>query len=233
MNMRALRLQAIRLWKEWIRPLLPVAAIIIPLRTSIADYSPVPTGSMKPTILEGDLVFVNKVAYDLKIPMTTKRIAAWADPERGDIVVCLSPGDGTRLVKRVIGLPGDVVAMQDNRLWINGNPVKYSAAREEWYQDMPDLQKQTALFAAENLDGRLHAVMSMPQIRMVRCFGPVRIPEGQYFMMGDNRDNSHDSRYFGMVDRRVIIGRVQGIIGSLNIRDQFQPRWRRFFTALD
>src|SRR5436853_4206732 len=104
------------LWREWVRPLGLVAIIVFPLKSALADWNWVPTGSMKPTILEGDLVLVNKLAYDFKVPFTLWRIARWGEPKRGDIVVFFSPKDGTRLVKRVIGMPGDTLAMRNNTL---------------------------------------------------------------------------------------------------------------------
>ena len=115
------------LWFEWLRPAALIAAIVLPLKSAIADWNWVPSGSMKPTIMEGDLVFVNKLAYDLKVPFTTWHIAEWSNPQRGDIVVFFSPHDGKRLVKRVIGLPGDLVELRNNALIINGRPVpRYS-----------------------------------------------------------------------------------------------------------
>ena len=94
--------------------------IVSSLRSALADWNDVPTGSMKPTIQEGDRVVVNKLAYDLKVPFTTIKIVKWDDPKRGDIVVLFSPVDGTRLVKRVVAIPGDQVEMRDNQLYING-----------------------------------------------------------------------------------------------------------------
>src|SRR6266540_5139167 len=92
------------LWREWIRPLaLPFIAIMA-AKSALADMNPVPSGSMQPTVLPGDVVFVNKLAYDFKIPFTTRHVAEWGDPQRGDIVVCFSPSDGTRLLKRVVGV---------------------------------------------------------------------------------------------------------------------------------
>src|SRR6185436_19200873 len=113
------------LWREWIKPFAVVAAVVFPLKSAIADWNWVPTGSMKPTILEGDLVLVNKLAYDLKVPFTLQRLAEWSNPERGDIVVCFSPYDGTRLVKRVIAAPGDEIEMRNNILFVNGTAVNY------------------------------------------------------------------------------------------------------------
>src|SRR3954452_10948133 len=94
--------------------------IVSSMRSALADWNDVPTGSMKPTIQEGDRVVVNKLAYDLKVPFTTIEIFRWADPQRGDIVVLFSPVDGVRLVKRVIAIPGDRVAMLNNQLYVNG-----------------------------------------------------------------------------------------------------------------
>src|SRR5580765_3311532 len=94
--------------------------VICSLRSALADWNDVPTGSMKPTIQEGDRVVVNKLAYDLKVPFTTIEVFKWSDPQRGDIVVLFSPVDGTRLVKRVIAVPGDRVAMLNNQLYVNG-----------------------------------------------------------------------------------------------------------------
>src|SRR5437868_11123609 len=107
------------------RSLVFVVLVVLSFRSSIADWNDVPSGSMKPTILEGDRVFVNKLAYDLKVPFTTWHLAEWSSPQRGEIVVFFSPKDGTRLVKRVVGLPGDVVELRENRLIINGTAMDY------------------------------------------------------------------------------------------------------------
>ena len=123
MNLKTL---ARKIWSEWIRPLaLPLLAVGI-IKSSFAGINYVPTGSMKPTILEGDVVFVNRLAYDLKVPFTTWHLAEWGQPARGDIVVCFAPDDGIRLVKRVVGLPGDVLQLRNDCLFINGVAVAYS-----------------------------------------------------------------------------------------------------------
>src|SRR5689334_25244557 len=120
MNAATLRARARHWWVKEIRPLLILALVLFAIRSSLADWNDVPTGSMKPTIQEGDRVVVNKLAYDLKVPFTTIAIFKWGDPARGDIVVLFSPVDGTRLVKRVVALPGDKVEMRDNQLFVNG-----------------------------------------------------------------------------------------------------------------
>src|SRR5213592_3394533 len=123
MNCALLRSRARRWWRDEIRPLLVIGVILFAVRSSLADWNDVPTGSMKPTILEGDRVFINKLAYDLKVPFTTWHLAEWSSPKRGDIVVFYSPHDGIRLVKRVIALPGDLIELRNDKLIINGDPV--------------------------------------------------------------------------------------------------------------
>src|SRR5215471_2762495 len=131
MNARTLRSRALRLWRIEIRPLLVLGLILFSIRSSLADWNDVPSGSMKPTILEGDRIFVNKLAYDLKVPFTTWHLAEWSQPRRGDIVVFFSPKDGQRLVKRVVALPGDTVELRDEILLINGEPANYGPIAEE------------------------------------------------------------------------------------------------------
>ena len=104
-----LRQVILRCWREWWLSICLILFLAVPIKSSLADLNWVPTGSMNPPILEGVFVLVNKAAYDLRVPLTLQRLAKWADPERGDIVICFSPDDGTRLIKRVIGLPGDIL----------------------------------------------------------------------------------------------------------------------------
>src|ERR1044071_4699272 len=136
MNAKTFRARARHWWRKEIRPLLILLLIGFSIRSSLADWNDVPTGSMKPTILEGDRVFVNKLAYDLKVPFTTWHIAEWSAPKRGEVVVFYSPYDEQRLVKRVIGLPGDTVQLRENQLVINGQPVEYKALAEEVLRDV-------------------------------------------------------------------------------------------------
>src|ERR1041385_2448559 len=121
------------LWREWLKPAAVVAALILPLKSAIADWNWVPSGSMKPTILEGDLVFVNKLAYDLKVPFTLQRLADWDNPARGDIVVFFSPHDGMRLVKRVVAVPGDTIELRNNVLLLNGTAMTYESVNAQTY----------------------------------------------------------------------------------------------------
>lgn len=203
------------------------------IRSSLADWNDVPTGSMKPTILEGDRVFVNKLAYDLKVPFTTWHIAEWSNPQRGDIVVFFSPKDGQRLVKRVIGLPGDTVEMRDEQLIINGQPVEYASADPEIAAQLSGIERERGIFTTEELPESPHAVMAINGVPAMRTFAPVQVPEGRYFMMGDNRDNSFDSRYFGTVARGQIVGRATSVVLSLNKENHWLPRWSRTCSSLE
>ena len=177
--------------------------------------------------------FVNKLAYDLKVPFTTWHLAQWGNPQRGDIVVFYSPKDGTRLVKRVIGLPGDTVELRNDQLIINGQPVDYAPCRSEMSAQLSGLEREHGVFATEELPGSPHAVMAINGFQPCEPSGRCRFPPGHYFMMGDNRDNSFDSRYFGTVDRRQIVGRATGVVLSLDKSNYWLPRWSRSFSPLD
>jgi signal peptidase I len=231
-NVEKYRAVARRWWRQEIRPLLILALVLFSIRSSLADWNVVPTGSMKPTILEGDRVYVNKLAYDLKVPFTTWHITEWSNPQRGDVVVFFSPKDGTRLVKRVIGLPGDTVELQNERLVINGQPVEYALPDPEMGAQLSEDERERSIFATEKLPAGPHAVMAINGVPAMRTFGPVQVPDGHYFMMGDNRDNSYDSRYFGPVARSQIVGRATSVVLSLDKKNYWLPRWSRTCSSL-
>ena len=220
-------------WKQWVKPMIVVVAIIAPLRSSLADWNDVPTGSMKPTIVEGDRILVNKLAYDLKVPLTTHRLAQWGDPQRGDIVVCLSPSDGTRLVKRVIALPGDTIAMQNNTLFVNGIAAAYSMADEVIINHIPENEQEHHVILQEDILDHQHAVMFTPGLSSPHTFQTVTIPADSYAVMGDNRDNSFDSRLFGFVSREQILGRSRRVVLSLDYDNFFLPRAERWWKKLN
>jgi len=209
-----------------------LAFVLFAVRSSLADWNDVPTGSMKPTILEGDRIYVNKLAYDLKVPFTTKHLLEWGNPQRGDIVVFYSPYDEQRLVKRVIGLPGDVLELKDNSLFLNGTPVQCQPIDGNSFSDLALDERASHRFGLEELPGRAHAVATWPMVPAKRSFGPFTVPPGQYFMMGDNRDDSFDSRYYGPVDRKRIAGRATSTVLSFDRKHDWLPRWDRFFRSL-
>lgn len=222
-------------WKNWVRPLALPFLLITTAKSALADINYVPSGSMQPTILCGDVVFINKLAYDLRVPFTTTRLARWADPTRGDIVVCFAPDDGTRLVKRVAALPGDTLELRQNALYINGVRQSYAPlpADAPGVRDLEPDERTSAIFAQETLSARDHAVMAIPSRPAQRTFGPVTVPAGYYFMMGDNRDNSRDSRSFGFMPRAEIIGEAKAVVVSGDTAHWLKPRWSRFFSKLD
>lgn len=220
-----------RLWREWLRPLVLAAAVILPLKSALADWEWVPTGSMEPTIVPLEFVLVNKLAYDLKVPFTTHHLARWSDPRRGDIVVFFAPDTGIRLVKRVVGLPGDTIQMRNEAVSINGSPLAYAPWRGSRLTT-DERGYRSALFAQEDLGGLDHPVMVIPGRPALRNFGPVTVPPGSYFLMGDNRDDSGDSRFFGFVPRERIVGRATEILLSLDLSEFGRPRFGRFLTPL-
>lgn len=222
-------------WTEWIRPVGVPVLLLLAAKSALADINPVPSGSMKPTVLEGDVVFVNKLAYDLKVPFTTHRLAQWADPARGDIVVCFAPDDGTRLLKRVVGVPGDTIELRHDVLILNGRPLTYTALprASTGIAHLEPEERAAALFAREALPEQPHPVMVLPAVPARRTFGPVMVPPGSYFVMGDNRDNSRDSRFFGLVPRREIVGKAKAVFVSADFHHWLKPRFNRFCSALN
>jgi len=222
-----------KFWLEWVRPFLLIALVLGSLRSALADWNDVPTGSMKPTILEGDRVFVNKMAYDLRFPFTLYRIAEWGNPQRGDIIVFFSPADGKRLVKRVVGVPGDVIEMRAGHLFLNGKAAQYTPIDEEVAKTFEVHESERYVFVREAMDDTVeHPILIAPEQIAVRTFGPVTIPDGKYFAMGDNRDESFDSRYFGFVERRSIVGKAIAVVVSVDRENWYIPRWDRFFDKL-
>jgi signal peptidase I len=219
------------LWRDWLRPFLLVAGVMVAFRSSVLDWNVVPTGSMKPTIVEGDYILVNKLAYDLRVPLSGQRLATWADPKRGDIIVFEPPGEHERYVKRIVGVPGDILELRDNHLLVNGRPAVYHDLHPTEHADALSAPQGDWL-GEETVAGRSHAVMLSPDRASPASFEPLVVPEGHYFVMGDNRDNSKDSRYFGFVSRERIVGRAGSVAVSLDPEHHQTPRWHRFFGPL-
>jgi signal peptidase I len=226
-----------RLWREWIRPLGLVLVIMGSFRSAFADWNDVPTGSMKPTIVEGDRIFVNKLAYDLKVPFSCAlgciHLLEWGEPARGEIVVLFSPDDGKRLVKRVVGVPGDRVEVRGGRVLINGRRLHYEPLDLSGLGALDPDERSRFEFAREELGASGHAVMIGDPPGLRDDYGPVTVPPGRYFVMGDNRSQSRDSRFFSFVERQRIVGRATAVVLSLDREHRYRPRWGRFFQSLD
>lgn len=200
-------------------------------RTAVADWNPIPSASMRPNLLEGDVVFVNRLAYDLKLPLTNNILAHTGEPQRGDVVTFDSPQDGTRLIKRLVAVPGDVVELRNERLVINGQEAQWGPV--ETVVEPLGKAQVPALRVQEQIDGRTRQVQFVPQIRTpARNFGPVTVPADQYLMLGDNRDNSGDSRFFGFVPRDHLIGRAERVLVSADTLGNWMPRFDRFGRSL-
>lgn len=204
---------------------------MVVFRSAVADWNVVPTGSMQPTIRIGDRVLVDKLAYDVRLPLTHVSLLHLADPQRGDIVVLDSLAAHERLVKRVIGLPGDEVAMRGNALFINGRAARYAAA---YYSGIHDDLRDPAHYDIERYGAMRHAIrLSDHRPSPASNFGPVRVPPGQYLLLGDDRDNSEDSRYLGFFPRHEIVGRAHHVVASLDPERHYLPRADRFAAPLD
>jgi signal peptidase I len=219
-----------RLWRDN-RKLIAFLTLMVLFRSAIADWNVVPSGSMLPTIREGDRIFVDKMAYDLRVPFTHIAIAHLHDPQRGDIVTIDSSAAHELIVKRLIGLPGDVVAMRDNVLYIDGKRAGYQPV------DMTGVAGDAAS-PGEYLDERFGTVSHVVRLSVLapsprRSFRPVVVPKDEYLMLGDNRDDSADSRYFGFFPRRELMGRTRRVAYSLDPDRHDLPRIGRFGAALD
>lgn len=202
-------------------------------RFAVADWNPIPSGSMRPTLLEGDVVLVDRLAYDFKLPLTDISLARLGEPLRGDVVTFSSPRDGTRLIKRIVALPGDTVEMRSEVLFVNGQAAVYDQP-ESLNEPTDDGGQVAALRAHEQLAGarQPHVVQIMPEVPARRDFGPLTVPADSFFMLGDNRDNSADSRYIGMVPRQLLIGRARGVIVSADIKGNWLPRFERIASGI-
>lgn len=178
-----------------------VALLLIVKASVFANYF-VPTGSMSPTVIEGDRVFSNNIAYSLRIPFTKFHVVRWGSPERGDVVCFIYPGDDrTRYVKRVIGVAGDKIEIDGENVTVNGGKLETRAVRETG----------DAFIREEAIGGRRHLVRLMKHRNAFDVVRRFSVPEGALFVMGDNRDDSYDSRFWGFLP-------VDNVIGRLNFR---------------
>ncbi len=218
-------------WKEW-RLFLLFVLILFSFRSTIADWSHVPTGSMKPTLMEGDRILVDKLAYDIRFPFMHWRLKTLGEPKRGDIVIFPSPETEELYVKRVIGLPGDTFSMKNNRLRINDKPLDYKFDENNVASVLNAEDKKNFHVVEEQLEGRPHSIMVSRYGSPVSDYGKTRIPQGKYLVLGDNRDRSKDSRFIGLIDRERIRGKATKVIISLNSDDYWLPREGRYLKKL-
>lgn len=211
-----------KFWKNN-RSFIVFIALMSVFRSAVADWYEVPTGSMKPTIQEGDRILTNKMAYDLRIPFTHIPLVKLNDPQTGDIIVFDSKAADKRLIKRVIGLPGDTIALDNNELIINEKKLDYKSLQS----NVDSLDK------IENLNGKKHTIRVANVPSRLSGFDEVTIPNNYYLVMGDNRDNSADSRVIGLIPRSELLGKAERVIVSLDYNNYYLPRKARILLPLN
>ncbi len=219
---------------DWARSLFPVLLAVLLLRSFVAEPFRIPSGSMMPTLNVGDFILVNKFAYGLRLPVFHNEILDLGEPQRGDIVVFRPPWKPDQdWIKRVVGVPGDRVVVQGEHVWVNGKLVKTEPIGP--YQGDADKREQRyvmrhgGILLREHLGGITHKIIEMPSINVApsvpNAVNPEIVPAGCYFVMGDNRDNSEDSRYEGCVPEKDMVGKAFFIWFSLS-------SWSRIGTIL-
>lgn len=206
---------------EYSRSFFPVLLFVLIIRSFIFEPFRIPSGSMMPTLLQGDYIFVKKYSYGLRLPVIEKKFIETGQPERGDVVVFRLPSEpNVNYIKRVIGLPGDEIVYSNHRLTVNGVPVPLQT-------DSAGNAPQVFL---ETLGDREHAIMITEPERNV-LDGRYRVPEGHFFMMGDNRDNSRDSRYIGAIPETHLVGEAVRI--WMHMDGLEWPNWSRIGTKIE
>lgn len=188
---------------ETSKSIFPVLLIVLVLRSFLFEPFQIPSGSMIPTLEVGDFILVNKFEYGLRLPVSGTKVLSLGEPERGDVMVFKQPGqEHINFIKRVIGKPGDTIRYSRKRLWVNGEQVP-----EEFVAQMADHQSMYRLYLEGPKDAQ-YEVRKELGLNDPRAEGIWQIPEGMYFMVGDNRDRSNDSRYWGLVPEKNIVGKA-------------------------
>lgn len=221
---------------EYARSFFPVILIVLLLRSFLVEPFRIPSGSMMPTLLVGDFILVNKFTYGLRWPVLNRKFVQIGDPERGDVAVFRFPREpAVDYIKRIVGVPGDELQYRDKTLYVNGEPASQTPAGA--YQGVGSGTNMTNTdLRLEDLTGRKHRILVDPKAPDYKCNlfsalalgGRVRVPEGSYFVMGDNRDHSNDSRCWGFVPEENLIGKAVVIWMSWDTQlDGFPVDWGR------
>lgn len=201
---------------DYSRSFFPVLLFVLIIRSFIFEPFRIPSGSMMPTLFQGDFIFVKKYAYGLRLPVVETKFLETGEPRRGDVVVFRLPSDDSiNYIKRVVGLPGDELTYERHRLTINGVQVDIDID--------PDATRTMPSFI-EQLDARRHGIL-ITDPSNVRADGTHRVPEGHFFVMGDNRDNSQDSRFIGFIPESTLVGEAVRI--WMHVDGWNWPRWER------
>lgn len=211
---------------EYARSFFPILLAVLVIRSFLFEPFRIPSASMMPTLLIGDFIFVNKFTYGLRLPVLNTRVVDLGSPERGDVVVFRLPSDPSiNYIKRLVGLPGDSITYLNSQIFVNGKPVPI-AALGPYMGDQPG-----SVLAREHLGNHEHDVLLMEGRHSLE--GTFIVPPDHYFMMGDNRDNSRDSRYdgVGMVPEANLVGRAERIWMNWSIPEM--PKWQRIGQAIE
>lgn len=207
---------------EYSRSFFPVLIFVLVIRSFVFEPFRIPSGSMKPTLLEGDFIFVKKYSYGLRLPVTETKIFETGSPERGDVVVFRLPSDPSiNYIKRVIGLPGDQVRYERQRLTVNGAIIDLKANGEIF---------ENAPVYVEDLQGRVHDIL-IHDVGHSKRDGVYVVPDGEYFVMGDNRDRSKDSRYIGAIPEQFLVGEAVRV--WMHFVPWNAPDWGRIGTKIE
>lgn len=195
--------------REYAESILWAVVLALVIRTCVIQSFKIPSGSMEDTLVIGDCLLVNKFIYGIKVPFTDLRVPGLRDPKRGDVIVFKYPEDRSKdFIKRLIGVPGDEVLVRDKRVYVNGS----------LYQNPHEVHKDPQIMPRE--------------LNQRDNFGPVRVPANSYFVMGDNRDNSYDSRFWSFVPQADVVGKAFIKYWSWD-QSRWLPRWQRIAKPID
>lgn len=207
---------------DYCRHLFPVFLLVLVVRSFIGEFYQIPSGSMLPDYLIGDYLYVNKFAYGVHIPVWNTTLFKIGEPKRGDVIIFTYPVDTqVDLIKRVVGVPGDHISYIDKKLTVNGVPVPTVFLSNQIIDGYS--QTQAVQVYQETMNDKTHLMMNSPW-RPALEFKNLIVPKGEYFVMGDNRDDSEDSRYWGFVDEKYLVGKPEVVV--LSIGDH-GVRWDR------